>query len=210
MGGLEVKSQFYILVAVTIVLVLSLIALAEDEQTASETYYGRLKSLVTRRHIFAVRPESSERDLNLIEAEKGAAGVLFGSSMDDVIAIWGKPNAIRIDGITDVWDLGIGACRFSFVDNRLVGISLHSATLKDAHLANGIGFKSSYDEVKAAFSEPLEASDFNLVFLTENDYRLRFHFVADTLVLGKRKLICIEISRPGSGRGTRMLRFLDM
>jgi len=54
------------------------VALAEAEQATSESYYQQLRSLVTRRNVFRVRPQASERDINLIEVEKGAAGVLFG------------------------------------------------------------------------------------------------------------------------------------
>lgn len=193
------KRTFHVPVIVVLLLLVSLVAFSGAEQSASESYYGRLKSLVTGRHIISIHPKASERDVNLIEVEKGAAGVLFGATMDDVIAIWGRPNAIWIDGIRDAWYLGIGACRFGFVDNRLASISVHSATIEKAYLANGLSFESSYDEVKSAFGEPIEATNSSLRFATENGYLVRFHFIPDPEVLGKRELIAIGISDPNSG-----------
>lgn len=193
------KHKISTLIGVVLLLLLCLVPFSDAEQTASESYHARLKSLVTGRHVLRVGPKASDRDVNLIEIEKGAAGVLFGASMDDVVAIWGKPNSIMIDGIRPVWDLGIGACKFGFVGNHLVTISVHSATLEKAHLVNGLSFKSSYDEVKSAFGEPIEAKDLHLEFRTENDYLIHFQFVADLSVLGTRRLIDIEICHPDSG-----------
>jgi len=186
-------------ISVVLLLLVCLIPFSGAGQTASESYYAQLKSLVTGRHILRVRPKPSERDINLIEIEKGAAGVLFGATMDDVIAIWGKPNSLMIDGIRPVWDMGIGACRFGFINNRLVTISVHSATIEKAHLPNGLSFESSYEEVESAFGEPIEAADLNLEFATVNGYLVRFHFAPDLGALGKRKLINIEICHPDSG-----------
>ena len=94
----------------------------------------------------------------------------------------------------------MGACRFGFIDNQLVSVSIHSATLKEAHCGNGISFKSSYDDVKSAFGKPIEATDYNLKFLKENGYLIKFHFVANTSFMGKRKLISIAIYHPDAGQ----------
>ncbi|HNY78978.1 MAG: hypothetical protein RBS72_15470 [Sedimentisphaerales bacterium] len=193
------KRKLQVPIVVVLFLLVCLIPFSGAGQTASESYYAQLKSLVTGRHILRVRPNASAQDVSLIEVEKGAAGVLFGATMDDVIAIWGKPNSLMIDGIGPVWDLGIGACRFGFVNNRLVTISVHSATIEKAYLPNGLSFESSYEEVESAFGEPIEAADLSLEFATENGYLVRFHFVPDLHALGKRKLINIEICHPDSG-----------
>ncbi len=193
------KRKLQVPIVVVLFLLLCLIPFSDAGQTAPESYYTQLKSLVTGRCSLRVRPKPSERDINLIAIEDGAAGVLFGATMDDVIAIWGKPDSLMIDGIRPVWDLGIGACRFGFVDNRLVTISVHSATIEKAYLPNGLSFESSYEEVESAFGEPIEATDLNLEFATENSYLVRFHFAPDLGALGKRKLINIEICHPDSG-----------
>ncbi len=197
---LPMRRFYYTSIVLILLLMLPLFALSgcNAEQKVAESYHGQLKSLLIRKTL-KVRPKVSERDVNLIEVEKGAAGVLFGESMDDVIAIWGKPCGIHISGHQVVWDLTIGACRFGFVDNRLVSISIHSATLKKAYLENGISFTSSYDQVKSAFGEPIEATYSNLKYVTENGYIIKFHFVPDALSKGKRKLISITIYHPDSG-----------
>jgi hypothetical protein len=192
------KRKLYIPIAVFLFVLLPLIAFSDTEQKLSESYYGQLKSLLTRKTL-KVRPKASERDVNLVEVEKGAAGVIFGASMDDVVAIWGKPCGLNIYGSRDVWTLNIGACRFGFIDNHLVTISIHSATLKKAHLENGVSFESSFKDVKSAFGEPIEATDYNLKFSTKNGYVIKFHFVADNSSIGKRKLINIIIYHPDSG-----------
>ena len=68
-----------------------------------------------------------------------------------------------------------------------------------AHLDNGLSFESSYDEVKAAFGEPIEADDLGLDFATANGYLVRFQFVPDLSAPGNRKLINVEICHPDSG-----------
>jgi len=173
-------------------------AFSDTEQKPSESYYEQLKSLITRQTL-KVRPKTSEQDVNLIEIEKGAAGVRFGATMDDVVAVWGKPCGINTNGIGGVWDLDIGACRFGFLDNRLVTIDIHSAMLENAYLENGVTFESSYDDVMAAFGEPLEASDYTPEFETEKGYVFSFHFIPDKSSEGKR-LIAIGIYHPDSGR----------
>jgi len=192
------KRKRYTTMVLFLLVLLPLIAIFGTEQKASESYYSQLNSLLTRK-ILKIRPKASKRDVNLIEIDKGAAGVLFGASMDDVIAIWGKPHGFFINGNRNVWDLNIGACRFGFIDNHLVTISVHSATLKEAHIENGVNFKSSYNDVMNAFGEPIEATDYNLKFATKNGYVIKFHFVADTFSIGKRKLVTIMISHPDSG-----------
>lgn len=205
--GLPMKHFYYIPIVLILLVMVPLFAFSgrntpvscNAEQKIAQSYYEQLKSLLTRKAL-KVRPKASKRDVNLIEAEKGAAGVLFGESMDDVIAVWGKPCGIFINGNMVVWDLSIGACRFGFVDNRLVSISVHSATLKKAYLKNGISFTSSYDEVKSAFGEQMEATYSHLEFATENGYTIRLHFVPDASSKGERKLICIAVYHPDSGK----------
>ncbi len=157
------------IMAILLVL-LPLIAFSGAEQTPSESYYERLKSLVRVRegYYVSIHPAAKDRDVNLIEIEKGAAGVVFGASMDDVIAVWGFPESIRVNGFLKTWFLRIGGSCFGFVDNRLTTIAVCRGAVKNAHLANGIGFESCYDEVRSAFGEPVEATDLELTFVTED------------------------------------------
>jgi len=143
-----------------------------------------------------VRPKLQGRDINLIDPEEGAGGVRFGDSIDTVVGVWGKPSGIRISGYSPLWRLRIGACTFSFVNNKLVAISISSATLKDARLESGVTFQSSYDEVKKTVGEPTEETYSTLTFERDNEYVLRFQFMGDSLQGGKRKLIAIEVRHP--------------
>ena len=193
------KRELYNPIMLILLVLIPLIAFSGTEQKEPDSYYKQLKSLLGRRTL-KVRPNPSERDVNLIEVEKGAAGLLFGASMDEAVAIWGKPSGLDTNRSRDIWTLYVGACRFGFIENELVSLSIHSATIKEAHLANGIGFKSSFDDVMSAFGKPIKATDYNLTFVNESGYIIKFHFVADTSSLGKRKLINIEINHPDSGK----------
>jgi hypothetical protein len=197
------KRKLHTPAMVILLVLLPLIAFSGAQQTASESYYERLKSLVTPGFRFQIRPNATDRDINLVEIEKGAAGVVFGASMDDVIAVWGKPESIWIDGIREAWFLGIGGCEFGFVNNRLTTIAVPSFSVRKAHLANGIGFESSYDEVKSALGEPVKATDSRLRFVTKSGYTVNFDFVSDEWSSGKRRLQCIRISCPDSGEFVR-------
>ncbi|OHB82988.1 MAG: hypothetical protein A2Z38_03555 [Planctomycetes bacterium RBG_19FT_COMBO_48_8] len=192
------KRKLYNPMILVLLVFVPLIAFSGTEQKASESYYEQLKSLLTRKTL-KVRPNASKRDVNLIETEKGAAGVLFGASMDDIVAIWGKPCGIDTNRSRNIWSLSVGACRFGFIENELVSVSIHSATLEKAPFETGINFKSSFDDVMSAFGKPIQATDYSLKFVTKNGYIIRFHFVADTSSIGKRKLITIKISHPDSG-----------
>jgi len=166
-----------------------------QEGRPSPSYHETLKSLVLPAKL-KVRPKLQGRDINLIDPEEGAGGVRFGDSIDTVVGVWGKPSGIRISGYSPLWRLRIGACTFSFVNNKLVAISISSATLKDARLESGVTFQSSYDEVKRTVGEPTEETYSTLTFERDNEYVLRFQFMGDSLQGGKRKLIAIEVRHP--------------
>lgn len=197
--------KFQIAIVAILPGLIPLIALSDAQQTVSESYYERVKSLLSPLSYPdpGIDRNATDRDVNLIEIEEGAAGVVFGASMDDVVALWGKPQSISFVGVHEMWDLWIGGCRFGFVDNRLTSIDVVSFALKKAHLANGIDFQSSYGEVKSAFGEPIEATDSRLKFATENDYTIKFYFVSDELTAEKGKLLSIEISHPDSDKYMR-------
>lgn len=196
------RHQFQIPFTTILLVLLPLIAFSGAKQTPSESYYERLKSLVSPFPNYPIHPNATGRDVNVIEVEKGAAGVVFGASIDDVVAVWGKPESIMVNKFDRGWFLGIGGCEFGFVDNRLTAITVSRITVETAHLANGLTFDSSYDEVKSAFGEPVEATDLVLSFVTENGYTTEFCFYVSP-VRNKRELIAINISSPDSGRSMR-------
>jgi len=97
-----------------------------------------------------------------------------------------------IDDSLDEWSLCIGACRFDFIDNSLVTISTHWASLPCARFNNGIDYSSSIQDVLSTFGKPAKASDNKYEFVSENGYITEFHFFPDY----KPRLISIEIRRP--------------
>jgi hypothetical protein len=122
--------------------------------------------------------------------------------MDDVIAVWGSqsPSGSTGSGRLGFWGL---ADRIRFVNNRLTTNAVPSFSVRKAHLANGIGFESSYYEVKSALGEPVKATDSRLRFVTKSGYTVNFDFVSDEWSSGKRRLQCIRISCPDSGEFVR-------
>ncbi len=165
----------------------------------SESYYDTLKSLLGT-YTFNIRPKPTERDVNLIEPEKGGMGVLFGATMEEVFAVWGKPAGIWIRGGEDLWEFEIGACDFAFIDNSLVGIEIHEASMENAYFENGINFTSSVEEVKAAFGEPSEETKYGLEYYTKNGYFIDFQFTSSDDKNGDPALINISIYHPDAGK----------
>lgn len=164
-----------------------------------DSYFERLDSLLSRKNL-RVRPKVSEVEVDLIDFEKGAAGVAYGSTVDDVVAVWGNPSGFLIREIKDDWDMYIGACRFGFIGNELVYISIHNATLPNAYFENGISFKSSMEDVLSVFGEPDKSSGFLYTFRTEKGYAIKFHFIPDSKKKGSEKLIGIAIYHPEAGK----------
>ncbi len=181
-----------------------------DQHMATSTakpcsYYGQLKSLLSRSNPY-ILPKASEQDIDLIETKKGAAGVLLGATMDDVVAVWGNPSGLMINEVMDIWFLNIGACKFGFVDNSLVSISIHSVTLPTAHFKNGISFKSSINDLLAAFGEPIKSMNHKYTFVNEDGYVTEFQFFPDPQIKGEERLSTITIYHPDIG--AQFLSFL--
>lgn len=174
---------------------LALAASLKRDVPPTPSYYETLKSLLVPNRA-KIRPKSEGRDVNLIDPLNGAGGVRFGDSVDTVVGVWGKPNSIQITAFSPLWRLRMGACTFAFIDNRLVAISIHSATLKNARLEEGVTFQSSTEEVRKALGEPTEETYAALTFERDGGYVLRCQFMPDSLQAGKRKLILVEIRHP--------------
>jgi hypothetical protein len=102
------------------------------------------------------------------------------------------------------WTLKIGAHTFGFRDNKLVSVSVHSATSADAHLKEGIGFKSSPADIEKAFGKPTRERNSTRGYELEEGYVLEFHFIRKGAFQRKgnegAKLITIRIHHPDAGR----------
>ncbi|MHC4777120.1 MAG: hypothetical protein ACYTFG_00940 [Planctomycetota bacterium] len=172
-------------------------ARAGEKKTPST--YEALKSILRSRkgRLTSPRPQGL-RDPDLIEPDKGAGGVLFGYSLDEVMTIWGKPSAVSIGRRGETWDFSFGATRFKFLDNRLVSISIHNVDLPGARFANGIDFDSQPEDLEKAFGKPIRANQSVLHFSTPGGGDLRCHFVRSFRDKERVKLIVVGITQPES------------
>ena len=73
------------LTIITITIASATILLAGEEG-----YYAQVQSMLSKRHL-KVYPKDPDKDVNLVTIEKGAAGLHFGASMDDLVELWGNP-----------------------------------------------------------------------------------------------------------------------
>ena len=156
-------------------------------------YYAQLQSMLSNGHLMFY-PKDPDKDVNLVTIEKGASGLHFGASMDDLVELWGNPSIVRNSG--DAWFLAIGGCRFGFIDNELLYISIRSTTIPDAHFGNGISFSSSYEDIVSAFENLTESRNNTLELCTKNGYKMKLYFFPDTSNGNKLKLFMIELKHP--------------
>lgn len=190
------KQNFFKAVIISLLLFIPLISFSKDNKHNLDTdYYNGVKSFLSKKKL-EVRPRNSERDVNLIDPEKGAAGVLFGASISEVVRLWGKPYSLNTDWSNDTWSIKMGALRFDFFENELVKIGIHNVTLKNAYFENGVNFKSSLGDVMSAFGKPINEREFFPKFLTKNGYVISFHFHATS---SKPELLAVSIAHPDFG-----------
>ena len=140
---------------------------------------------------------SIEKDINLIIPEKGGAGLCFGDSIDDLVALWGKPAGIYVRANSPYWTFSTGSCSFTFLENRLVSMSIHRSTVPDAYFKNGINFKSSQEDVKDAFGTPVEQKIRYLKFQTGNGCTIQFYWgMPSEFGFRRSDLVKINITHP--------------
>jgi hypothetical protein len=137
-------------------------------------------------------PVRDAGDVLTIDPESGsAAGLRFGQTMDDVIAVWGKPHGLDVEKKRDsrarTWyrrvDLNYGyGLSFRFRDGALDGI--HVQSLDAAHLLNGPALKSTPAEVLKALGEPPRKRYHDRVWLYDvGEVELRLQFSDKTSLL---------------------------
>jgi len=173
----------------------ALAAALKQNVPPTPSYYKTLKSLLEPNWL-KIRPKSGGRDVDLVDPLNGAGGVRFGDSIDTVVGVWGRPSHIHVSRTSPLWRLGMGACRFEFIDNRLVAISIHRVTLANAHLKEGVTFQSSHEQVKEALGKPTRETHTVLTFERDGGYVLRCQFMSDPTQAGKSELIAFAIRHP--------------
>jgi hypothetical protein len=170
---------------------------AAEGKADKVNYYDTLKSMLSPMGRKA-EPQSKGRNVNLIEPSKGAGGLLFGQSIDDLIRVWGKPSNINASmsayGVKLTTNyLSYGASRFRFTNNKLVEIGIHRMNLPNARFANGIGFSATAKDIKKAFGKPDERRDNIFKYYDINGSTVRF--VCTYNKKGALKLSSVTIGR---------------
>lgn len=187
-----------IILILAIVFVFSAVNSYAAESTASKVnYYDTLKSMLSPMDRKA-KPQSKDRDVNLIEPSKGAGGLLFGQSIDDLIRVWGNPSnmcaSMSTHGIKlTTNNFFYGASHFKFINNKLVEIVVSKVNLPNAHFPNGIGFNSTAQDIKKVFGEPDEKRDNTATYYNITGSKVRFFCTYDKK--GVLRLSTVTIGR---------------
>jgi hypothetical protein len=84
------------------------------------------------------------------DPREGLGGVKLGMSMEDVIGIWGYPKRICQRATATVLSIARGT-QFSFVQNELVKVTIHSADLPSMRLSNGVDFSFSPSQLNGFY-----------------------------------------------------------
>jgi hypothetical protein len=137
-----------------LLLVLSVFSVpgCEDASAAYESsgsYYERLAALSSGDKELSPAA-TQEFEATAYDPLEGLAGVKLGMSMEDVIGIWGLPKRICIQNAATVLSIARGS-QFSFVENELVSVKIHSADLPGMKLSNGLDFSYSPSQLSSLY-----------------------------------------------------------
>ncbi len=177
----------------TYIKILCVIAVAPFLYAEEKSYSAKLKEVVDTKKR-RIKPLKKNVDTKLISIEQGATGLKFGDSLDDLVEMWGKPSGIYIHN-HGAWQFYIDATYYQFIDNKLVSIGIHSATMPDAYMKNGLSFKSTLEEFKKLYPQAEEKRRDTFTHYTENDYVIEFTFYP-TYPDDELKLSAITLSHP--------------
>ena len=120
--------------------------------------------------------------------------------MDDLVELWGIHQALRIIRHRDEWNLKIGGCRFGFIDNELLSISIRKRYNETRISAMGFHFHPLMKTLVSAFENLTESNNITLKLRTKNGYILELYFRPDTSNGNKLKLITIRVHHPNAGK----------
>ncbi|MEH6358133.1 MAG: hypothetical protein V7745_04035 [Pseudomonadales bacterium] len=137
----------------SLALAISFFAAYAGSSVAAEStvsYYEQLEALSSgEKELSSVVRETLEA--TAYDPREGLGGVKLGMSMEDVIGIWGYPKSICQRATTNVLSIGRGS-KFSFVQNELVKVSIHSADLPSMKLSNGVDFSFSPSQLSSFYT----------------------------------------------------------
>eukprot|EP00977_Amphora_coffeiformis_P004201 scaffold875_cov185-Amphora_coffeaeformis.AAC.16 len=94
----------------------------------------------------------AETKSNPMDYTKGILGTPFGSTMDEVVALWGTPCGISMWRVGQI-ELEIYHCRFRFDRNRLTSIMIHEVDLPDVEPIPGIKMGATVPPLMELFPE---------------------------------------------------------
>jgi hypothetical protein len=146
---------------------------------AEEDFYKSLMALTTpsQRMSLALKEKLEGQQYDPVES---LAGVKLGMTMSQVVKVWGKPNFIWMQPLNDITQLQMRYSHFEFRRDKLIGISIHSASLPGLKLKNGISFKSTLDDVKKTYpsAQVSEAAHIlqSVAVELKDGYRMDFMF----------------------------------
>jgi hypothetical protein len=166
-------------------------AQGESARSGSGSFYYRSMIELLQPRDFHVAPPAGTPDLLLIDPAVGAGGVRFGMTMDEVVAIWGKPDKIERDLVSErsggghLATLQFGATDFEFFDDCLERIDLCHTNLPEARFRDGLGFDASVDDVVTEYgkpkrdyeSEPDHGLAWDFMHFQAGGTELEFHFM---------------------------------
>ncbi|MDP2340622.1 MAG: hypothetical protein Q8O67_06680 [Deltaproteobacteria bacterium] len=91
-------------------------------------YYTQLRALTNGAHELSAATRKAITEAKVRPLHEGAVGVVFGSRMQDVINVWGRPESIWMMN-KDKTQLKMGGSSFTFINDSLIGISVHRVDL---------------------------------------------------------------------------------
>jgi hypothetical protein len=180
----------------TTLLIITLSIMINPIFAEEDSYFEKLDSLIGRKKL-NIKPKDRSVDINLVTVEEGGAGLKFGSSIDDLVRLWGKPSGVMVHKGLGTWRFHAGGCLFGFIENELVSITIHSATIPKAYMENGITFKSTIDDLKSVYKNLEEDRMNQFKYVTDNDYVVEFMFYPDRRSRQQR-LSAITLHHPDS------------
>jgi hypothetical protein len=124
-------------------------------------------------------------------------GLTFGMSMDEVIAIWGKPSGVSINAISHLPEqiLHYSASSLHFKNNQLFELSLHNIDFPNVEILEGLTFGMSPEQVATACSNlTSETKGSRIYYHVAEGITMKPHFYSKKSENAER-LITVEFSK---------------
>jgi len=161
---------------------------ASFESTGS--FYEKLEALSSGNKELSPAARQ-ELEASAYDPREGLGGVKLGMSMEDVIGIWGMPKRICIQNAATVLSIARGS-QFSFVENQLTSVRIHSADLPEMKLSNDVDFSFSPSQLSSAYKTKIPSGR---TFVADVAEGIELQFLISNTGNKKPKIITIAIVR---------------